>query len=55
MESFEISFDEESFKVNGKDLHFSKKSQQIEAPTVQIGMKNTNTQTNRTSSHELDR
>ncbi|EOI51485.1 hypothetical protein [Enterococcus gilvus] len=55
MESFEISFDEESFKVNGKDLQFSKKSQQIEAPTVQIGMKNTNTQTNRTNSHELDR
>ncbi|MFQ7233357.1 MAG: hypothetical protein ACLRPU_00675 [Enterococcus hulanensis] len=55
MENFEISFDEESFKVNRNDLQFSKKSQQIEAPTVQIGMKNTNAQTSRANSHELDR
>lgn len=55
MKDFEISFDEETFKVNGNDLRFSKVSQQIEAPVVQIGVKNTSTQTSRSNSMELDR
>lgn len=55
MKDFEISFDEETFKVNGNDLQFSKVSQQIEAPVVQIGVKNTSAQTSRSNSLELDR
>lgn len=55
MKDFEISFDEETFKVNGNDLQFSKVSHQIEAPVVQIGVKNTSAQTSRSNSLELDR
>lgn len=55
MKDFEISFDEETFKVNGNGLQFSKIPQQIEAPVVQIGVKNTSAQTSRSNSIELDR
>ncbi|MBO0455789.1 hypothetical protein JZO77_03425 [Enterococcus hulanensis] len=55
MEKFEITFDEETFKVNSNDLQFSPKSQQIEGPIVQIGKRNSSTQASRSHSQGLDR